>query len=117
MIPSAWTATRRLVPRWRSLAATVTSQELAAPRRNGGALVKTPDEPGEFLHRLERWQLDPGLVTAAELVETAIVEGRERDALDAARRLLLVDENAAPLIRQQAAALLARNGFSDEIPP
>jgi tetratricopeptide (TPR) repeat protein len=66
--------------------------------------------------RLERWQLNPGLITAAELVEAAIVEGREHEAVDAARRLVNVDKQAAPLIRENAAKLLQRTGNSDDVP-
>jgi tetratricopeptide (TPR) repeat protein len=97
------------------LSVTLASRELSIPNRptaNDHPAVK----PHDFLARLERWRLRPDLVTAAELVEAAIVEGRESDAIAAARRLLTVDETAAPLIRQQAAALLMRAGASDDIP-
>ena len=66
--------------------------------------------------RLERWRLAPSLITAAELVEICVVEGREREAVDAARRLVNIDRNAAPLIREHAALLLERNGFGDDVP-
>jgi hypothetical protein len=66
--------------------------------------------------RLERWHLNPGLITAAELVEAAIVEGREHEAVDAARRLVNIDKQAAPLIRENAAKLLQRTGNSGDVP-
>lgn len=118
MIPTAWQSKRLLVPRWRSLGATLASQELATPRRRPakGHAVATPHAGSDYLTRLERWNLAPSLVSAAEFVEAAIIEGRERDAVPAARRLLNVDRDAAPLIREQAASLLARAGHAAEVP-
>ncbi len=115
MITEANTQGRRLVPRWRSLSATLDSQELAVPAMRSR---NTLDEPvgSDFLTRLERWRLAPDLISAAELVEAAIVEGRENDAVAAARRLVTIDNTAAPLIRQQAAALLVRTGHGEEVP-
>lgn len=116
MNQSPWQPKRRLVPRWRSLATTLRSKELSTP----GRLVRSPavgtDLHPELLMRLERWQLNPGLVTAAELVEAAIVEGREQEAVDAARRLVNIDKQAAPLIRDTAAKLLQRTGHSADVP-
>ncbi len=118
MNPAERESKRRLVPRWRSLATTIKSGELASPMPR--TEVRAPDEilprPSDFLHRLERWNLSPSLVTAAELVESGIVEGREKDAVDAARRLVSIDKNAAPLIREQAAKLLERMGSGRDIP-
>jgi tetratricopeptide (TPR) repeat protein len=108
---SAWQSSRRLVPRWRSYAATLKSGELATPMSK--ALGPTPFDP---MHRLELFRLSPSLVTAAEAVETAIVSGREGDAVDAARRIVDIDANAAPLIREQAAALLRRAGQGGDAP-
>lgn len=115
MIPQAWHSGRRLIPRWRSVVATIDSQELASPIGR-----KTPKTTAvgaqDFFARLERWRISPELVTAAELVEAAIVAGRETEAVAAARRLVTVDKTAAPLIREQAAALLARNGHAQDVP-
>jgi len=112
MIPTAWNSSRRLVPRWRSLSATLRSQELALPLRGGHEAY----DNGDFVAKLERWRLSPGLVTAAELLEASIVEGRESEAVSAARRLVTIDQDAAPLIRQQAAALLVRTGNAQDVP-
>jgi tetratricopeptide (TPR) repeat protein len=91
------------------------SKELASPPGK-----KTPKDKSngdtDFLARLQRWRISPALVTAAELVEAAIVAGRETEAVTAARRLVTVDKNAAPLIREQAAALLQRTGNASEVP-
>ena len=117
MIPTAWNTKRRLVPRWRSLSATLNSKELASPSETAReSLPVGADGHGDFIAKLERWRLSPALITAAELVEAAIVEGRESEAVHAARRLVTIDQYAAPLIRQQAAALLARTGHKEEIP-
>lgn len=115
MIPSVWTHERLMIPRWRSLAATVQSNELSSTR---AALPGNDDGemPFELTRRIGRWRLYPSLVTAAELVEAALVSGREAEAVEAARRLVTVDESAAPLIRAQAQALLRRVGLSEESP-
>lgn len=118
MTPAVWTAGRRLVPRWRSLRATLTSLELAQPKPMLSSKVATaaPAPDPDFLARLERWQLHPSLVTAAEFLEAAIVEGDEKVAVSAARQLIQVDKNAAPLIHAQAASVLVRHGYGDEVP-
>lgn len=106
-----------MVPRWRSLAVTLQSGELATPIKGNVARPELIVQPLELLSRLEKWQLSPSLLTAAELVEICIVEGRELDAVDAARRLVSLDKNAAPLIREQAAKLLTRTGHVRDISP
>lgn len=119
MTPTVWTAGRRLVPRWRSLRATLASLELAQPKPapNGKSVLEptTPAGP-DFLARLERWQLEPSLVTAAEFLEAAIVEGDEKLAVNAARQLIHSNKNATPLIHAQAASVLARHGLGEEVP-
>jgi tetratricopeptide (TPR) repeat protein len=49
-------------------------------------------------------------------VEAAIVSGKESQAIAAARRLVTLDKTAAPLIREQAAALLIRTGHEEDVP-
>ena len=110
---SPLTTERLLVPRWRSLAATLRSRELAHPPKAGGGT--SPAYSRELVQRLERWRLSPGLVTAAELVEAALVDGRETEAVPAARTLISDDLTAEPLIRAQAAALLVRAGLGSEV--
>lgn len=109
MILTPWNSRRRVVPRWRTLELTLQSGELKP-------LAKTTDKADdgiisqELAKRLARWRADPSLMTAAELVETAIVDGRENEAVKAATRLIQIDERAAPLVKHQAARLLARVG-------
>lgn len=114
MNPASWQG-RRLVPRWRSLGVTLRSLELASPPTEG---IRSPQNGYslEVLASLERYHLHPSLITAAEVVEAALVSGDHVPAVDAARRLLSVDKNAMPLIREQAARLLMRAGLRSEVP-
>jgi tetratricopeptide (TPR) repeat protein len=115
MITSAWNTKRRMVPRWRSLDLTLRSNELGAARGLNTRQTSGAISP-ELQQRLERWRLSPTLLTAAELVETAIVEGQEDEAVKAARSLLQNYGYAAPLVRQQAAQLLVRGGHAEDVP-
>jgi tetratricopeptide (TPR) repeat protein len=112
MNPSTVHDQRRLVPRWRSYVVTLRAGELGTPRNER---QPAPSHP-ELVDRLEVFGMAPTLVTAAEAVEAAIVSGREQDGVSAARRLVNIDKDAAPLIRQQAAALLHRTGHAADIP-
>jgi hypothetical protein len=115
MITSPFEKKRLMVPRWRSLALTLRSLELASPERRNAASDRYVLST-QFRRRLEAWRMNPSLVTAAELVETSIVEGEEGEAVPAARSLLLPDFHATPLIKRQAALLLTRAGHVDEVP-
>lgn len=112
MTPDIWTQSRKLIPRWRSLSATLRSGELAVPTRR----TKPQEEGQEWLDRMGRFRLDPSLVSAAEAVEAALVEGKESDAVAPARRLIMLETRAMPLILRQAADLLVRTGHADEVP-
>ena len=77
MIPVPWNKRRRVVPRWRPLSASLRSGDLAPLGKIGDA----GDDhriPPDLVRRLEKWRMQPSVETAAELLETAIVEGRER---------------------------------------
>src|SRR4051812_17627063 len=113
MITTAWNTKRRMVPRWRSLAATLRSSELGSAKANSG---ETADVSSELQRRLERWRLEPTVLTAAELVETSIVERQETEAINAARAILNNFDTAAPLIKRNAAQILARTHHADEVP-
>ncbi|GAN46006.1 tetratricopeptide (TPR) repeat protein [Methylobacterium sp. PvP062] len=110
MTPESLATQRRLVPRWRSLALTLRARELGLR----GTPKPAPHLSPEMVQRLERWRMFPSIVSASELVEIAIVECREGEALNAARRLIAPASTAAPLVRAQAAELLRRNG--EEVP-
>jgi Tfp pilus assembly protein PilF len=106
---------RLMVPPWRSFRLTVRAKELS------NSFSKREDEVDcgitpELQHRLERWRGAPGLLTAAELVETAIVDGQDEEAVPAARSLLSSSSRATPSVQTQAAFVLKRAGFGREIP-
>lgn len=110
----AWNTKRRLVPRWRSLEQTARAGELTSMRRKTDKAA-SHDISNELTVRMAEWRRTPNLVSAAELVESAIVEGREEAAVYAARRLVSMEHNAAPLIRRQAEQLLVRTGHGSEV--
>ncbi|NTF91689.1 hypothetical protein [Rhizobium rhizogenes] len=93
---------------------TAASGELGISSHRGTSTfsVERPD----FLARLERWQLGPSLVTAAEVIESAIMSAREKEGVSAAKAILADGSPAAPLIKAQAASLLLRAGLEDEVP-
>lgn len=64
--------------------------------------------PDELRERLEAWRGNNDLVAAAELVETALVEGRESEGARAAHTLVREESDATPLVKKQAALLLER---------
>jgi tetratricopeptide (TPR) repeat protein len=109
---SARIADRRMVPRWRSLRQTAKAGELRSVQ---GLRVVPPGSP-DLDAKMTAWQRKPSLVTAAELVEEAIVEGREKAALYAARRIFFMEHDATPLLKQQAALLMVRAGAGSELP-
>jgi Flp pilus assembly protein TadD len=95
---------RHVVPRWRPLRATVSSGELAMPSQAITAAPRRLSE--ELVRRLEAWRLQPDIMTAAEVLETALVDGHPEEAVRPARFLLEPRFNAAPLVREQAIRLL-----------
>jgi tetratricopeptide (TPR) repeat protein len=107
MITAPASQRRLLIPRWRSLSATLASQELAAPRAPSD-LQRPSSFDRELLARLARWRKTPGTVAAAELLETALVHGHPSEAV-AAARYLTRDADATRLVREQAEALVRRH--------
>jgi hypothetical protein len=103
---------RHVVPRWRSLGTTVDSGELAMPPKATEASLRNPSN--ELIRRLEAWRLRSDTVTAAEAVETAIVEGLPDEAVRPARVLLLPGAGATTLVREQAGRLLRELGEESE---
>ena len=110
---SGWIDNRRLVPRWRSFYATLRSGELSLPSSSNRI---RDDTTPKFLENLELFGMAPSLLTAAEVVQFALVNGNEERAIDAARRILTIDVEAAPLVRAQAAIVLRRAGREEDIP-
>jgi tetratricopeptide (TPR) repeat protein len=104
---------RHVVPRWRSLVATIGSSELAMP--SDATKVPSRNPSAELVKRLEAWRLRPDTVTASEAVEAAIVEGLAVEAVLPARVLLLPGSGATTLVRQQADLLLRELGETSDL--
>jgi tetratricopeptide (TPR) repeat protein len=68
----------------------------------------------ELVRRLEAWRLRPDTTSAAEAVETAIVEGLAVEATRPANVLLLPSSQATKLVREQAGRLLRELGQKSE---
>jgi tetratricopeptide (TPR) repeat protein len=99
---------RDVVPRWRPVARVLAAGELSMP--NKPAEAPNFSIPNELKERLEAWRRNNDVISAAELVETAIVEGMESEAERAARALIAENSPATPLVQKQAAMLLGRLG-------
>jgi tetratricopeptide (TPR) repeat protein len=99
---------RDVVPRWRPMARVLAAGELSMP--NEPAKAANLNLPKELKERLEAWRRNNDVITAAELVETAIVEGMESEAERAARTLIAEGSPATPLVQKQASTLLGRLG-------
>lgn len=115
MIPQVWNSDRRLVPRWRSLRLTIAGRELASSipleaRHNSGVL------PPSILEKLYHWRRDNNIISAGELVEAALVEGMEGEAIGAARFLLSETSTATTPLRRLAALALKRAGHDEDLP-
>src|SRR6266446_5587757 len=115
MISSPATQRRLMVPRWRSLRLTNQSRELSSPGKVA-ADKATRDLPFDLTKRLERWRHSRDLISAAELIEAALVNGEESEAAAAARGLLHSEERATPSVEQQAVSLLYKLGLDKDIP-
>ena len=110
MIPSPWTRRRLLIPRWRSLPLTITTNELA---------MTYPAEASNYaplcsldLHKkVVPWKLNPSVITAGELVGTTLVEAQESKAVEAAQYLLSTDSSATASLRHLATLALKRAGL------
>jgi tetratricopeptide (TPR) repeat protein len=113
MTTSPILADRGIVPRWRSLKRTIATGELAMPPRT---IVTSREPSAELIKRLEAWRIAPDIVTAAEAVETAIVEQMIAEATRPAQILVRPDSGATNLLRDQAVRVLRELGHNDEVP-
>jgi tetratricopeptide (TPR) repeat protein len=96
---------RAVVPQWRPLVAAISNGALAVPKPFDSA-SKTISS--ELRDRLQAWRATPNLVTASEVIETAIVDGVEAEAIRPARTVTADDSNATPLVKKQAMVVLGR---------
>ena len=111
MISSPASKKRILVPRWRPLAATIAAGELSSPAPKG-ASISSGDINRQVVKRLERWRLEPAVLSAAEVLEAALVNGLDNEAIAPARLLVRPGSGATSLVRHQAARLLVRTGHA-----
>lgn len=107
MIVSSPHYRRLLIPRWRSFAKSLLSSEMAHPATIGTRSNQS-GYSNELLKRLARWRSCKDLITAAELVEAALVLGEEASAIEAAHALLGPKSDATVLVRRQAILLINR---------
>ena len=75
MISAPWQEQRLLIPRWRRLAITAATSELATPREQEES-VDVGHRLTDFDEKLSRWRESRTLVAAAEIVGAALVEAR-----------------------------------------
>lgn len=114
MTASGFRNNRHVVPRWRPFAKAVAGGELFMP--NDLTQAKQRDLSPELKERLEAWRRNKNIITAAEVVESAIVHGMEYEALNPARLILDPDASATPLLRKQAYLVLQRTDKAEAEP-
>lgn len=105
---------RRIIPRWRSLTASLARGELDP------LVISRADSSGDaqevLARRAAEFDRDGGRVYASELVAAALVLGPSKSALDAARRLGGGDLAATPMARR-VAELLTHETEEDVVRP
>ena len=107
MISPLLSQRRLLVPRWRSLSVTLSSDELAVPCRVEALQADSHYSP-DLESKLKRWTLEPGLITAGEAVGVCLVEAQEVRAVDAAKFLSSSATTPTSFLRQMAEIALYR---------
>src|SRR6185437_15706904 len=102
---------RVVVPSWRPIARTMGTGALAMPTE---VSLDTGHISPELQKRLEAWRIQPTAIASAELVETAIIEGKDSEAIRAAQTLVARDSSATLLVKKQAELLLIREGIQEK---
>ncbi|MER8491119.1 hypothetical protein NKI51_17340 [Mesorhizobium australicum] len=115
MIPSPFAVPRRVVPRWRSLALTIEAGELSVPSPVSEK-YEQPTLVPSLIDKLGEWRVNPSIITAGELLEAALVEGIESEAVAAARFLISPSSTATLPVRRLAGLALKRAGKIEDIP-
>ncbi len=106
MIPSRGDDKRRIVPRWRSPQATVEAGEFATIDQATSTSALAPSLERELAESLDQWRDRPSLGTAAEVIASASMSGREREAAEAGEFVVDRKEQAGPLLLERAEHLL-----------
>ena len=109
MISPPLSQRRLLVPRWRSLCVTLSSDELAAPCRAGALQAESPHLP-DLGRKIKDWSLEPGLITAGEVVGACLVEAQEYRGVNAAMFLTSSTTTPTSFLRHMAEITLERAG-------
>ena len=112
MMNSANDIARRLVPRWRSLSATIKFGELA--HSGGPPKPNNPEVDEQLAVKVAVWSEDPSIQSAGEVVEASIVAGQDEIGFEAAK-FVMSDEHAATLLKDNARQLIARTA-GDQTP-
>jgi tetratricopeptide (TPR) repeat protein len=116
MIESLESKERQIIPRWRDFATTASLGELNAVGSSKRAFdFKTLS----FGRRISEWQANQTKSFASDLVGSALFQGKEEEATDAARQLLAPGSFASQMVRRLARKLLKEedeNGTSKESP-
>lgn len=94
---------RRVIPRWREFRTTLDTGELDGQPTD----LRVLDSRGYFEEKVENWKDERSTETAADLVTSALVLGRHREAEEAARFLLLPDSQATAAVKVVAEMVLA----------
>ena len=115
MISPPLSQRRLLVPRWRSLSVTLSSNELAVPCQEGVLQSESPSS-AELERKLNSWNRDPGLITAGEVVGVCLVEAQEFRAIEAANFLSSSAATPTLLLRNMAEIALQRAEVQPDYP-
>jgi hypothetical protein len=97
--------TRRVVPRWRDLAQTISQKELLHPATKNALLPEA--DIGEIEKTWLRWKTEHA---AGELIGASLLSGGGKHAVDAAEHILRRNSTASPIARRMALDLLNSTG-------
>lgn len=107
---------RHAVPRLRSFAYAVELEELASPQPlSGGEIANVQLSDEQLAQLLIDWQQEPGVSVAADLVSSAVANGKPDSALEAAR--FLFDNEDAPAVARRIAGVCLGEVNPREISP
>jgi tetratricopeptide (TPR) repeat protein len=101
---------RKIIPRWRDARTAIESNEFNSPVSK---LKRVRSIDTSLEGRIRAWQWKPSIVTAADLVSSAVALGRIADAKLAAEFLLQPQSTATITVKRLAHRILGE-GFVDE---
>ncbi len=98
---------RRIIPRWRYSRVALATGELTQNLPVNHLPLLTPSE---IQYKLQRWQDERSVETAADLVASGFAQGFLFDVINAAEYLLENEKKVVPTVLQLANELLVRSG-------